>query len=878
MLAPIAAGGMGVVYRSRDTKLDRDVALKVLPDTVASNPVALARFEAEAKAVAALSHPGIVAIHDFGRIGGTTFAVTELLDGETLRAVIIRGTLPLSRALDVAAQVAEAVGAAHESGIVHRDLKPENVFLTRDGHAKVLDFGLAVRCGQLADGNEEAEIPTDPALGPDCRTPGTAAYMSPEHARGLAVGAPSDQFSLGVVLYEMLAGVRPFRGCSQAEILSAILRDEPQPITERAPDLPEPVRWIIERCLRKRPEDRYASTFDLAHDLRDCRTRLKDGSLLRNRPSRDLRPIAWVAAGIAGVLLFLAIAAARWAGSGRDPAEYRSFLAARHTERVTDRGMNAVTPALSPSGHEVAFVRRLSSSNTDVFVESSSGGRPVNVTGDHPGEDGEPAFSPDGTHLAFRSDRDGGGIFLVEAHGGTVRRLTTFGHDPAFFPDGGRIVFATTASRTPYARLGTRSELWTVDLATGATVRLYGGDAMQPAVSPGGLRIAFWMLREGAAQRDLATIPVKPEIHPATPVLVTDDAHVDWSPYWSDDGRTLCFGSNRGGTMNLWRVRIDEKSGRPLASPEPLTVPARSAGPFRGSLDGRAVVYQAGTSGFDLERLPLDARGFPAGPAVELLSDHEGMGEPRLSPSGRQLAFATWRAGEDLWVIGIDGRDLRRVTSGPYRDRSPSFSVDGRSLFFHSDRSGKFEVWNVLLDGSALKPVTRRDDLQPFRALASPDGRFLAFQSAKSGAVILPATLPADAPWPDPLPPPEPDVRFEVTSFSSDGRLVAGHGISHSETYHGLWLHDLEKRQYERLPAEGACPQLVSGASRIYFLRQGQLFAPATVSLLDRASGKAFDVLPQDSEPSVVAFAAAPDGSALYLVRERSRSDIWLMK
>ncbi len=880
VLAPIATGGMGLVYRARDRKLDRDVALKVLPDGLASHPQALALFESEAKAVAALSHPGIVAIHDFGRIAGTTFAVTELLEGETLRAVITRGPLAPARALEVAAHVADALAAAHESCLVHRDLKPENIFLTRDGRVKILDFGLAVRSVPLSARGEPADVPTDPLTDPSRGTPGTPAYMSPEQARGLTVDAASDQFALGAVLYEMLSGARPFPGSSPAEVLSSILRDEPASLAERVPGLPDAVRWVVERCLRKRPEERYASTLDLARDLAACATRYRDGSFTpRPKAARPARPARfWAGAASTAALLLAATFAGRQAAIGWPSASYQSLLAGREFVRLTDRSMDALTPALSPDGHKVAFVRRLSPTNTDVFVKNVAGGECVDVTGDHAGEDREPAFSADGSLLAFRSERDGGGLFVVDAEGGAPRRLTAFGHDPAFFPDGRLLAFATTATRTPYARLGARSALWTVDTATGVTTLLHAGDAMQPAVSPNGLRIAFWTLRDGGSQRDLATIAVSPGNPPAPPVLVTDDPAYDWSPFWSDDGRYLCFGSDRGGTMNLWRVRVDEESGEPLGLPEPLTVPARSAGPFRGSADGHSVVYQAGTSGFDLERVPLDDRGFPSGAATSLLIDQEGMGEPRISPAGDLLAFSTWRAGEDLWVVGTDGRGLRKVTSGRFRDRSPGFSADGRSLVFHSDRSGKFELWRVRLDGGGLAPLARLEGLHPFRALASPDGRLLAVNNSRTGVILLPADHPPAARWPSPLPPPGDGLRFELTSFSPDGRVAAGHAISGDERYAGVWLYDLESRRYERLTDRGSSPQLVRGGRRLYFLRQTSLFEPATVAFLDLDTRQTHELLPAGADISVVAFAAAPDGSALYLVRERSRNDIWLVR
>jgi serine/threonine protein kinase len=226
ILSLLGAGGMGEVFRARDTRLGRDVAVKVLPDHLRDDPKALARFESEARAVAALSHPNILALFDVGEASGVRYAVTELLEGETLRALLLRGPVPVRRALDVARPLADALAAAHAEGIVHRDLKPENVFLTRDGHVKLFDFGLARHfVAPLAP--EETHSPTAPVLTDAGTVLGTVAYMSPEQARGLPADHRSDQFSLGVVLYEMLAGTRPFKGESGPEVLTAIIREEP---------------------------------------------------------------------------------------------------------------------------------------------------------------------------------------------------------------------------------------------------------------------------------------------------------------------------------------------------------------------------------------------------------------------------------------------------------------------------------------------------------------------------------------------------------------------------------------------------------------------------------------------------------------------------
>ncbi len=266
ILASLGAGGMGEVFRARDTRLGRDVAVKVLPERLAGDPKALRRFKSEAKVVAALSHPRILALYDVGETDGIPWAVTELLEGETLRGVVSGGPIPVTRALEIAAHVADALAAAHEKGIVHRDVKPENVFLTRDGHVKLLDFGLS-RHENAFRSIEDSHTPTVSARTEAGAVLGTIAYMSPEQARGLPVDHRTDHFSLGVTLYEMLAGSRPFRGETGADVLAAIIKEDPPPLSSRVEGLPPPLLALLDRCLSKEPRDRYASTRDLARDL-----------------------------------------------------------------------------------------------------------------------------------------------------------------------------------------------------------------------------------------------------------------------------------------------------------------------------------------------------------------------------------------------------------------------------------------------------------------------------------------------------------------------------------------------------------------------------------------------------------------------------------
>ena len=295
----LGAGGMGEVYRARDTRLGRDVALKALSGELSLDPVRLSRFEAEARSASALNHPSIVTIHEIGQDDGTPFIVMELVDGKTLRELLYAGALPLRRTVALAAQLADALARAHEAGIVHRDLKPENVMVTRDGLLKILDFGLAKiesRDGENGADRRDLTVTEETREG---AVVGTSGYMSPEQASGQPVDFRSDQFAFGTVLYELLTGKRAFHAASRAETLAAIIRDEAEPIGTIAPRVPPPLRWIVERCLAKLPEERYASTRDLARDLQSVRDHFSqiEGEASPLVPSARRRARGWLPAG-----------------------------------------------------------------------------------------------------------------------------------------------------------------------------------------------------------------------------------------------------------------------------------------------------------------------------------------------------------------------------------------------------------------------------------------------------------------------------------------------------------------------------------------------------------------------------------------------------
>ena len=331
VIAPLGAGGMGEVYRARDTRLLRDVALKVLPATLAHDEDRLRRFEVEARAASLLNHPNILAVHDVGRFDGAPFVVSELLEGESLRQRLQGGGgLAAHRSLDYAVQIANGLAAAHERGIIHRDLKPENVFVTRDGHVKILDFGLAKLTlpehETGADDSATLTRQTDPG-----KVLGTVGYMSPEQVRGKPADHRSDVFSFGALLYEMLSGRRAFKGDSAVETLNAILKEEPPDLLETQRHLPPGLERIVRHCLEKRPEDRFQSARDLAFDLQSISAA---SGTSPSRPLVESRTRRVLKAASRVLLVLLPMAGAFWAGheSGKEPTPtYRRVTFRRGT-------------------------------------------------------------------------------------------------------------------------------------------------------------------------------------------------------------------------------------------------------------------------------------------------------------------------------------------------------------------------------------------------------------------------------------------------------------------------------------------------------------------------------------------------------------------
>jgi Tol biopolymer transport system component len=857
IVGQIGAGGMGEVYRAKDPRLGRDVAIKVLPASFSADADRLRRFEQEAKAAGVLNHPNITAVHDIGSHDDAPYVVQELLEGDTLRSVLAGGKLSPRRAVDYGVQIARGLAAAHEKGIVHRDLKPENVFVTKDGRLKILDFGLAKLTQVDAPDSPTTNLPTESRGTEPGVVLGTIGYMSPEQVRGRPADARSDIFAFGAILYEMLSGNRAFRGDSAADTMSAILREDPPDLSVTNQSISPGLERIVRHCLEKNPEQRFHSASDIAFDLEALSgtsgTRSAPGI---ERPTR--RALRWALGGLAGLLL---VAGAYRVGTGRRHAASGSApLRARFAPLTSSSGLYGEV-ALAPDGKLVAYVARVSG-NEDIYVLRVGGTNPIDLTKDEPADDYEPSFSPDGSQIAFRSERQSGGIFLVGATGESIRRLTDSGYAPAWSPDGKEIVFATEGVRDPLDRAGI-SQLWSVDVASGRKQRLFDGDAVQPSISPHGLRIAYWGLPVGS-RRQVFTIPRAGLKAGEKPVPVTDGAAVDWNPVWSPDGRYLYFGSNRGGTLNLWRVAIDEASGRTLSAPEPVTTPSRWSGFFSISGDGLHIAYLSQHPMSSVERVAFDpVAGRIVGAPTTIVRGSLLMTEPDISPDGEWIVLRSHGVQDHLYVVKPDGTALRQITADAHRDRDPKWSPDGKRIAFHSDRSGPYQAWTILPDGSGLTQLTDSRKHEVLGIRWSPDGTKISWEDGDH-AGIYDLSQPKGGEG-DLLPMVSERQAFFPGAWSRDGKFLVGNTLGA-----GIWTYSLDSHRYERLTEGGRWPIVLKDVDRVLFEDQGRLF------LYDPARKASTPVSDDPSGPPVGAYAASHDNRWLCLVRNITEGDVWM--
>ena len=854
----LGSGGMGEVYLADDTRLGRQVALKTLLPDLAADIERRTRFEREARAVAVINHPNIVTLYSIESQDDVHFLTMELVKGQTLSKAIPGGGLPLKEFFAIALPLTDAVGAAHEHGITHRDLKPENVMVADNGRVKVLDFGLAKLKPPLMDQDDLTKEISD------VRTLrgqvlGTMAYMSPEQAEGRELDHRSDIFSLGVLLHQMLTGQRPFGGTSTASILSSLLRDPAPPVTDSRPDVPPRLARMIQRCLEKDPARRYQSVADLHADLVELQQEMASGIQTLPAPAPRIRRGTYL---LAAIVIAAAVAALYGVFGGREAPASLGEVEFTH---LTDRAGQELFPSLSPDGRTIVYASA-ASGNYDIYSQRVGGQNPLNLTKDSPADETHPAYSADGERIAFRSERDGGGIYVAGATGESIRPVARFGYHPAWSPDGQQLAVATQSVTDPALRF-TSSELWIVTIATGERKLLTDADAVQPSWSPSGRRIAYWTRSGTTAAGDIWTIASAG----GAPVPVTADPSIDWNPVWSSDGYVY-FSSNRGGSMNLWRVRVDENTGKPLEPPQAVTTGGGAASQHVTiSADGRRLAYVSRVDSRNLQRVAFDpVAGVVRGAGEWVTRSSRAYDQPAASFDGRRLAFNSSGKQEDIFVSNIDGTGLQHLTDDPHKDRAARWSPDGQRIAFYSDRTGAYEIWTVRPDGSEPQQLTRSPGAH--YPVWSPNSRSMAYSThAPNGAFIFDVTKPWDQQKPRPLPAmADPSLTFEIWGWSPNGRLLAGQKHLTDLSHAGIAIHEIGSDRIDWLTDFGEWPVWMSDNRRLLFSDQGKLF------LIDTATRKHRELLslPQQTLGSV---ALSPDEGAIYYTVTDAEADLWLM-
>jgi len=869
IVAPLGTGGMGEVYRARDTRLQRDVAIKVLPASAASNPDRHRRFAQEAIAASALNHPNIVAVYDVGDDATTPYIVSELVEGVSLRQEMQRA-MPLKRLLDVAVQIADGLSAAHDAGIVHRDLKPENVMITREGRAKIVDFGLA----KMADAEPDAALThaaglTETAAG---LIMGTAPYMSPEQARGGRVDFRSDQFALGVVVYEIAAGAHPFRRETAVQTLSAIIGDEPPDLARVTPPLPLALRWIVQRLLAKDPGGRYANTADAAADFRLLRDHLSETTqqLPAAAAARRGMPWGWIAAAATAVA---AIAAALTMAS---PARLADPTAYRFTPFATDAGYQGA-PAFSPDGRTIAYVAEVDDV-LQVFTRSLSASQRLQITRSA-FDCRDPFWSPDGAWIYYHSRaRLSDALFRVSPAGGRPEKVVDNALRAAISPDGATLASlqADPDSTSINIRLWLSSppdaQPVQVKTAPFGGSRGFGDGYLR--FSPDGTRLLIWMMHDAAVAPstgpraafwmmslpDRALSPVLPSLAGMrTPPAFT----------WLPDSRHVVMVRSDGPTPgnHLWVV--DTRDGRG----EPLTVTNANEGSPASTPVGSRLALTSETTDFDLVFVPLDGSGLKP-----FLSTTRNELDPVWSPVRPEYAFVTDRRGSpEVWIRAQDGANERPVVTDADFDGSRtmalgalSFSPDGQRLAYQRFSTDGYRIWISPAAGGAPTQLTSRgwEDAPDW----SPDGEWIAIVTddgrlakARVGAGAASAVDLHVTP-----------VQTTRPRWSPDGRWIA------VQSDPGLLLVSADGASNRVLsPDEWMAFAWSADGTTIYGLRPSDdlhhmVFAKVDVkSGAQRTLGTSLGAIPQANQP-IRGFSRMGDGGFLTSIA-RVRSDIWLL-
>ena len=723
LLSLLGRGGMGEVYRARDTRLGRDVALKIIAPAAEGDRAAILRFEQEARSASALNHPNIVTVYDVGEDGGSSFIVTELLEGQTLRERLSSGRITQAEAIDIAVNAAAGLAVAHAAGITHRDVKPENIFLVGSRRqVKILDFGVARLAAEAAAPSTTADTKTALATSVGALV-GTPGYLAPEQVTGEPVDTRADIFSLGCVLYEMLSGARPFDRNTTVEMLAAIV-SEPPP-RELLSKLPPPLARVVDRALEKDPADRFQTMQDFAFALRNASEVAGSAAPPRRRTGKIWRWATGLA--IAAAAFTAAVLLMQPAPAG-DAFELRATV-------VVPAAARPISPVLSPDGSWVAYIG-LSQADPDVYVQFLNGSPPVNLTR---GQGlvvqrrtlvGRLDLSRDGRFVIVPGPAITRGLFQLSGiwsvpapAGGPPSRLTDKYASLVVSSDG-RQYAGVIANPLQGDGIG----IMAVDGSTSERVilQMTGGEHVhQLAWSPDDRYIYYvGTLTPNHPRGDIYRIPAGG----GTPEMVVRTPGTAMFPSPTPDGKAIVYaGNHQGEGMNIWWHPLN---GSP---PRRLTIGSGEYTEPSVSRDGRSLVCLASQRRDGLIRVSADATD--AAPEPLALGGH-GDTQPSLSLDGKRVYVNSSRAGDRrIWSVGLNGEGAMPLTTGGQGDDRPVVSPDGTKVAFISSRGGRRGIWMVAAAGGTPRLVTHADVIDP--PSWAPDSRRVVYAVGGMGRTEL---------------------------------------------------------------------------------------------------------------------------------------------
>jgi serine/threonine protein kinase/Tol biopolymer transport system component len=884
----LGVGGMGEVYRARDLRLNREVAIKVLRQDSASGSSSdlRSRFEREARAVAALNHPNIIAVYDFGIEDGQQYIVSELLEGESLRSLLKGKPVPVRKLIDIAAQVADGVAAAHAAGIVHRDLKPENIMLTRDGRAKILDFGLARHAPTTKSpaglpGSDETFVPNTQNLTSVGAVLGTATYMSPEQALGQETDYRSDQFSFGLVLYELASGKQAFTRASSVETMAAIVREDPPPIEEK---LPAPLKWIIDRCLHKEPEQRYESTRDLYRDLKSLRDHFSEayssGSLAPVAIKK--RPIGFIVMTISSAFAIIAALLTYVLKPGGPELQNYVFtpLAPDAAYRQWSRDGKSIAYASEVDGVAQVFLRRLDS--------------PVPVQLTHEKYNVIPqGWANDGNHIIARESTGNSQSPLYK-----LLSVSTVGGELEFIMysdcfeacemsgDGSAWAELSKGPEGNYAVFISRplgSRLQPYSPAPFASKEVFNTPYL--LFSPD--EKSLFLFRTGDADRDEAWLLPLPAGREAPHRVLTTLHYYYQLPgfTWASDSRHLfvSFASAPNAPSHLWVA--DVKSDRLT----PLTTGTASELWPRASPDGKSIAYSQVNSQYDLTSISLID-----GSAKILLSTGREEAMPGWARNRDVMAWVTNRNGPyEIWVRMPDESTRPAVTAADFPPGTnkwfynPAPSPEGdRLVYTRIDQAGVAKLWISALSGGQPVRLTNTDpSISEAYASWSPDGSrvvFLSYMAGKSALMIAKGSGNAQPVVIKNNGPSVVEVAQGAPEWSPTGEWI---------TYRDLHGWNLISPDGKRSIALGKIP-----SDYLAFSKDGKLLYGLDTGNTSIRRGRVilFSLDPISSKKKVIKdlgvefepnnhwtygirFSLAPDGKSFVYGTGREREDLWLL-